>query len=300
MQAIGELQRQAGPDRRVTARAEILGSGAAAENLFWTGVWDSTQPGQEPVWLVSGAAPNPTAAARDSVVLVPGNPSVGAPPVRVEKVYFDRGDGARNAFAWWVGDEGVKASLAAGRERPTGLDELEEIALANQTPAGLDLSGLLTNGRVMDAVLEADLKKLASRQALPLLRNADGPAVTKQRAQAGFHDYTPCAYAVLENPATGGLKHNLSDDGYLDGFVNDALQQFLTPVTDEQPQADLSEQDPEDGEPVHALYPIPTEVVLVYGIVSRLERWDHPHPLSCGGRVLESVLSADLFFRRIR
>ena len=265
MQAMGELQRVAGPDRRMTARAEILGAGATAGNRYWTGVWDATQPSENPVWLVSGQAPDPAVEDPDSLVLVPENARAGVPAVRVEKIYFDRGDGSRNAFAWWVGDEGVKASLAAGRETPLGLDDLDEIALRNQTPAGVDLSNLLVPGAGVDRELEAGLKRLASRSALPLLRDAGGPAITGQRAEAAFHDYTPCAYAVLENPLTGGLKVNLSDDDYRDGFVNDALQQFLTPIT-ETPAADLSAHKQKEGQPVHALYPVPTEVVLYMGL----------------------------------
>jgi hypothetical protein len=262
MQALGELQRTAGPDRRVTARAEILGDGgAAAGSVYWTGVWDGSQPGQAPVWLVSGVAPNPAAPAAETVVLVPANPATGVPAVAVEKIYFEGSDGRQNAFAWWVGDEGVKASLAPGREVPAGLTPLEAAALANQTPAGTDLRGLLAPGTAADEVLLGALNKLAERASLPLLRDASGPAVMDLRAQAAFHDYTPCAYGVLENPATGGLKVNLSDDAYRDGFVNDALQAFLTPVAAE-PQADLSVPREKDGEPAHALYPVPTEVLL--------------------------------------
>ncbi len=65
--AIGQLQRHAGPDQRVTARAEILDAdrstpemeGVASPN--WTGVWDSTSiAGGPQTWLVSG---NETIAA---------------------------------------------------------------------------------------------------------------------------------------------------------------------------------------------------------------------------------------------
>ena len=46
MIALGELQRYAGPDQRVTARADILDPDSA--NPFWTGVWDTTQPTAAP------------------------------------------------------------------------------------------------------------------------------------------------------------------------------------------------------------------------------------------------------------
>lgn len=64
--AIAQLQKYAGPDQRVTARAEIttrpIQINSPIEqnrywnnaNPYWTGVWDTTQTGQVPVWLVSG------------------------------------------------------------------------------------------------------------------------------------------------------------------------------------------------------------------------------------------------------
>lgn len=40
MLAIGELQKQVGPDQRITANGGILAEGRV-ENAHWTGVWDS-------------------------------------------------------------------------------------------------------------------------------------------------------------------------------------------------------------------------------------------------------------------
>ncbi len=57
---LGELQRYTGPDQRVTARAEILGSGLSTQNPFWTGVWDTTNPSAGPRWLVSWQDQNGT------------------------------------------------------------------------------------------------------------------------------------------------------------------------------------------------------------------------------------------------
>ena len=63
MIAIGELQKHAGPDQRVTARADILGDGNFDPSArFWTGVWDSTDPAAAPTWLVSGLTVDPSIA----------------------------------------------------------------------------------------------------------------------------------------------------------------------------------------------------------------------------------------------
>ena len=61
MMAIGDLQKHAGPDQRVTARAEILGdSNVLPETKNWTGVWDTTDTTAEPHWLVSGNLSDPS------------------------------------------------------------------------------------------------------------------------------------------------------------------------------------------------------------------------------------------------
>ncbi|MFM7208784.1 MAG: hypothetical protein ACKOY8_03080, partial [Verrucomicrobiota bacterium] len=57
--AVGQLQQEAGPDRRSTARADLTQAGVAVsalKNPMWTGVWRSDRPDQPPAWLVSGRA----------------------------------------------------------------------------------------------------------------------------------------------------------------------------------------------------------------------------------------------------
>ena len=59
--ALGHLQQEAGPDRRITARADILANTTqpgwnwtTLRNPLWTGVWRSDQQLQPPSWLISG------------------------------------------------------------------------------------------------------------------------------------------------------------------------------------------------------------------------------------------------------
>jgi len=52
MMALGDLQKHAGPDQRVTARAEI--TGVTNNNRYWTGVWDTTEPSGAPEWRRRG------------------------------------------------------------------------------------------------------------------------------------------------------------------------------------------------------------------------------------------------------
>jgi hypothetical protein len=135
MLAIGELQRELGPDQRVNANASILSedggktSSAAPGRAHWVGVhdaWNSTSDANRPsppsgngsfpvqTWLTADPnAPN-TAAAQD-VVLWKGREPDGSDRVAVPLVHeVDTGASARHAgsYAWWVGDENSKALVS--------------------------------------------------------------------------------------------------------------------------------------------------------------------------------------------
>ncbi len=182
--ALGELQKYAGRDDRVTARAEITGAADGVDprvsqqvrdywnerQPYWTGVWNVGNPDQVPVWLVSGNehfpfdyatgtgdtgiypapgvypqeyfVPRMTDGDFDAdrlIELVSGGSAITADRapgqsridgrVRVEKqpIRSERYPGLAQVsvsegpppegghvignYAWWVGDEGVKASL---------------------------------------------------------------------------------------------------------------------------------------------------------------------------------------------
>jgi len=136
MLALGELQKGAGPDQRVTARADVVdGTGT---NARLTGVWKSweiktsTQPAEFAKtardakflgWLVSGPDPAVTAridfakqAATDPVTLwgkgsvgdqAPENQQVSASVVPVGATT----GGTTGACAWAVLDEGIKVRI---------------------------------------------------------------------------------------------------------------------------------------------------------------------------------------------
>jgi len=153
------LQRFAGPDQRVTATADLLGSPALRQPAL-AGVWDTRS--SEPrllSWLVSGndgadpLAVTPesvpaaeTPAGADEVFLV-GRGTVSTDRARVKlaleplrvpaQLLPGKGEGSADEhtvgrIAYWIGDEGVKVSLGLGGgesapsydNRPTGvLDE---------------------------------------------------------------------------------------------------------------------------------------------------------------------------------
>ena len=134
--ALGQLQKYAGPDQRVTAMADIKGtaSGTAdstVTNRYFTGVWNSTP--SDPIlpptlaaatplaWLVSGTTPSTTSDYSATGALLVGPKTVlntgqyvYAPTVDISSDQVP-GLGGTSAtigrYAYWVGDEGVKARV---------------------------------------------------------------------------------------------------------------------------------------------------------------------------------------------
>ncbi|MEM8549202.1 MAG: hypothetical protein AAGF10_00275, partial [Verrucomicrobiota bacterium] len=212
-QAVAELQRTAGPDQRQTARAEILEgtSSSTIQHPYWTGVWQLRDGVHEVSWLVSGHMPEPDQllALEDAVVLAGGSKPVLAPKAPLGSAAATEG-----SFAWWVGDEGVKASLQ-GMAWPEGIPAGQADALVNQLPLQVDISSLLKQRHNRDATVMACLDKLVDSRQLGLLRNAEGLTILHEReVMEAFYHYTPRTLGVLENALTGGLMANLADPDY--------------------------------------------------------------------------------------
>ncbi|MBT8044975.1 MAG: hypothetical protein KJO79_08490, partial [Verrucomicrobiae bacterium] len=137
MLAIGELQKQLGPDQRISMtadqRMQSAGDGSATSaalgNRHWTGVYDSwlddTDTRPEPKfrsWMISGnenlvsqAASADTGLAAANAVELVGQGTMGVSDrgmVRVPALDLAREGVKRGRMAWWVGDQGVKAALS--------------------------------------------------------------------------------------------------------------------------------------------------------------------------------------------
>lgn len=138
--AVGQLQRYAGPDNRLTARSDITVPGAI-NHPYFTGVWRPINNTTTPdAWLVNGNETNPVAvtpAALDPTagtfpvtdagatgeVFLVGRASVqtDAERIRVAKTNLTAAAGSIPGvptqetighYAYWVGDEGIKASAS--------------------------------------------------------------------------------------------------------------------------------------------------------------------------------------------
>jgi hypothetical protein len=210
-EALGELQRHLGQDTRLSATAGLTGS---PNDSFWTGAWLSQSPSSAPVWLVSGEASTPGAAAADrrrlagSGTLSAGN-EVTAPAVPVTAENFRGLSGASTLghYAWWVGDEGVKASLVAGDPLfDANLNAAEAQARRQQTnPAG---------------DVEVFFPGLSSGAAFEQLRSH-------------FPDLTFLSRAVLADTLNGGLRQNLTGGTAQHPLLTPAVWNFLNPNSNE-------------------------------------------------------------------
>jgi hypothetical protein len=227
--AIGELQKLSGPDQRITMAADQLNAGdgkesaAAAEKRHWTGVYRSWVSGttDRPTpeflsWLVS--SPDRTArevdtaksapSAGDSIELV-GKGTLGVDGdgnVKVPLVSSDKQGGLGGRFAWWVGDQGVKAALAAPKTEAS-----ESPALVRQTLQGSPRNAVemvsTAAGQKPFQDLQADTagfdKITGWRQSEHLAASPAGPRPL-------FHDLAPFSTGLLTNVRSGGFRKDLS------------------------------------------------------------------------------------------
>lgn len=245
--ALANLQKAAGPDQRVTARADILTTDAAniaVGKRYWTGVWDTTAeivedpgggppaPGTEAVWLASGVELEETpldafgGGARQVELVGTGSATdrVLANIVQLS----DAEDRSEGAYAWWVGDEGIKAKLniavsdveeveGAGANsylsitsRRFGIENVEDFE---------DMEELFS-GR---SERSGSLSRISSTRQLDLLteeeEEEEGTSMI-ERARNRYFDLTTATYGVIANTRDGGLRRDLTarlaSDGDLD------------------------------------------------------------------------------------
>ena len=224
--AIGGLQRSAGPDQRVTAKAEIEGN---QTNRRWVGVWRSTRKvanGEAPLirwderelvmidartadrleskdffetWLVSGGDTRTPGSAGTEMANMVGPGSVKSKDDEVSAPLVRISDSAGNegAYAYWVSDEAMKASVNS----PT-LNPAKSGPTLQAARYGI---GALDQLAPFDSATDAHLAKVTD------FHQASLATATSPGAWTGhFHAVGSRATAVLSDPARGGLKQDLS------------------------------------------------------------------------------------------
>ena len=228
MLAIGDLQKQLGPDQRITTTADQRLSGtdgsqtsANAKRSHWTGVyraWPSTsvtRPTPEFFsWLVSGnsstvanAASADQAPGADEIEMVgsgtlgtSSDARVSVPPVKVGK---SAANGSR--MAWWVGDQGVKAALSTPPVSTDSSFAARRLNLQGAPRNAAELASVGTNKPFGSLAPDDARTALISdwSQASFLASDVKAP-------QELFHDLAPFSSGLLTNVTAGGFRKDLS------------------------------------------------------------------------------------------
>ncbi|MDI1250774.1 MAG: hypothetical protein PSV13_18065 [Lacunisphaera sp.] len=205
---LGELQRHAGDDTRITAMAGITGIAANAGNTtrHWCGVWRND--GTFVAWLVSGAQSSPTAALPNGVtgIELVSVGSVGAPAANSEHVIAGKipivvsetpgtpGVAATiGHYAFLVSDEGVKTPAYS----PAPFPVVAPVIFASATNAQSRLRDALT-------AYAPNLSKVISYEQLAVLPSP-AAALSPSTLQDNFHHVTLAGRALGGNQLHGGM-----------------------------------------------------------------------------------------------
>ena len=246
MIALGDLQKLAGPDQRISARADVVDENIANPRL--TGIWESWEikPDSQPTdfektardakfrgWLVSGnpvesktlgfaakASPALTAAANKSPLGVTlwGKGSLGDQPlaksvINVSKIPLISSPGA---VAWAVMDEGVKARINTRYTDDIVGSVTNEGAktarLGAGERAGVEfISGLNTLDRAFfeaSATEGSIVRNGITRQNFSLAGEKLGGSAIPTELKKLTHDVTTVSTGLFTDTARGGLKQD--------------------------------------------------------------------------------------------
>jgi Tfp pilus assembly protein PilX len=228
MLAIGQLQNQLGPDRRINATANQIPfsssnpntTSSAAGNQHWLGVYDSWDSTLNPnpnrpsptfrSWLISGSNSQITNREEAKNQLTPGLGVAklwngvladGSDRINVPKLTIRSVSGTTNpdgACAWWIGDENAKALI-----RHTPKQNTVANAYANTQAAPGNSFGLNPDLASVQPDSEK-LKLIASHYTLDLA--AAKPGISDKL----HHDFTTTSLGLATDVARGGLKRDLS------------------------------------------------------------------------------------------
>ncbi len=248
MLALGELQKTAGHDQRITATANLtLPDSGDDSRRNWVGVWDSslydpsTFDTSNPTgnktflkWLVSSRNPSSLAQGNASSVEITApfvifNGKVGGTQesndVEVDEISVLGANGVKTgSYAYWVEDNGLKADISWNETRETR-DEVAQAVRLSSAP-GVD-------PRVFqDASLPYNLGDTETLDdSMDFIQNLDKTLTVGHLPHAGGnssgnhedwlkryrHDLSVESKAVLSDTKLGGLQRDLSLAFEMDG-----------------------------------------------------------------------------------
>ncbi len=218
MLAIGELQKELGPDSRITAPHDA-GTTSKDGQPHWTAVYDAWKSPEDPnapetpqsrvpkfrSWLVSGA----TNSTAEKIPLVGSaslkEKSLPQDQIQVPMLAVKIGK-QQGRFAWWVSDESVKAKINAGLENS---DDKDKQIAANplvdaQSPPNV-------GHKAVTELAKFDWKP-GQRSAAITNGIVNLTAGLKDNGIGGInHDITVHSAGVLSDVRAGRLKRDLSN-----------------------------------------------------------------------------------------
>ena len=218
MLALGELQKELGPDQRISVPgSQLLADTDITGPKHWTGVYESWKGASWPFatseeirpesptfrrWLISGDetivtmkdTPKVGLTTGDKVKLVAATEAQGSIPAQ-DAVEAGLVTLPQGGIAWWIGDQNTKAKFGG---------VVEDAADANVAAARLQSAPRAAHEVFpgLDGVLANDerLGKLPSTDTLQLLaKDTDF-----------FHDATTTSLGLMTNVRAGGLRKDLN------------------------------------------------------------------------------------------
>ncbi|WP_269541112.1 pilus assembly PilX family protein [Cerasicoccus fimbriatus] len=232
MMAIGELKRIAGPDARVTARADILtGENGFDEdtmaNPYWLGVWNSQLENWDTLnaaeraslayWVVSGNENlNPTDAdylsplasvGEDWVTIASASDEYEVPAVSVKMTDVVTDGVQSGGYAFWVTGDNSKAlvSIADRNAASSDVDELNRSFQVSQRSAVEYVDGL-----DQFPVNDTSLPMVFDQSIRTPDWVSDGVSDIDSLRRARLHDLTTYSKGLLVDVKDGALKRDLT------------------------------------------------------------------------------------------
>ena len=216
--AIGNMQKLAGPDKRVTFRADAFEDNEVTlQNPYWIGVMDVDAPTSKPeeiTWLVStnyseAETPMTSLSASNSFRITPdsisGDDAVLVPLRDIESKL--------NQYGFWVSDESIKASIAIQPVIDEQGDDwlgdnflqTESERLQQIVPKRTGIEMLFPPLSEDDEFISSQLNRVTSLDQMRLTESWDFTLYDDF-----FHDISGRSFGVLASTTGTGLKKDLS------------------------------------------------------------------------------------------
>ncbi len=227
--AIGALQKECGPDDRITTTADQLSAdaegsstAAATTRRNWTGVyrsWPETATDRpSPTflsWLVSGAEADikskdfaKSGSVSSQMISLVGTGTIGDAKdgeVVASAISCSSG-GGKSRYSWWIGDQGVKGVLSTPAPNPA--TDVAATRSANQSASrdAFEVAATPDKKKPFENVATKDprLAMLTGWKQGELV--ASDPGAPKPL----FHDLAASSVGLLTNVRSGGFRKDLS------------------------------------------------------------------------------------------